>query len=209
MRLINPHFPQVDKELEKRAWEKTIWPHPEPTPSLTEGLPCWIGAGHHHTYHHITTVGEPVSLLHFDAHGDMDEYESPEDMHHGNWITRLFDEGLLLDVYQVGRRTEHSRAFKHADAGFRPDPKAIRSLKGPIFVTIDIDVFDPSIAPATGMRVPDGLTFREVRETLQLARGLTFCGADIMEYDPWEEGAGVTASLIAGLVFELAYLLEE
>jgi len=205
MHLHNSYEP-VAEELRKRAWEDSIWPHRGPVPSLTEGLPCWIGESHASTYHNIKSLGHPVALLHFDAHVDMDDTSNGLD--HGNWITQLFDEGLLLDVFSVGLRTEHHRPFPHTNGTELPNMYSIQQLNGPLFVTIDLDVFDPPLVPATGMKVPDGLSFRQFREILWMAQGKVFCGADIMEYHPSLDAGSVTASLIAGAVFELAYLFE-
>lgn len=205
MKLINP--PQsVSQELDKRSWEDCIWPHLSDVPPLDRGAPCWVGESHAETYFHVKALNRPVSILHFDAHVDMDDTQNGLD--HGNWLTHLWDEGLLLDVYQVGLRTEHHRPFPYSEGTNPPNAAAIANLRGPVFVSIDLDAFDPSVAPATGMRVPCGLSFADVRNTLQLVRGVELCGADIMEYDQSLDGSGVTASLIAGLVFELAYLLE-
>src|SRR2546430_17515870 len=78
-------------------------------------------------------------------------------------------------------------------AGRRPE------LHAPVYVSIDIDAFDPAFAPGVSHREPGGLT---VREVLTVLHGLTgpLVGADIVEFNPAQDPSGMTATLCAKLV---------
>jgi len=66
------------------------------------------------------------------------------------------------------------------------------------YVTVDIDVFDPSIAPGTGVPEPGGLGFRDVRAILSgVAEKYQIIGFDIVEVNPLFDHGGITAQLAA------------
>ena len=201
-------FDSVLEELAQRSWEVNTWPHTRPRPPLTELRgPLTVGRWHDETYGLIKSLGHPVSLLHFDAHVDAGEVIG-QPLHHGNWITQLLDDGLLLDVYQVGLRTDIHRPFPHTEAGDGFDFLEAGLMRGPVYLTIDLDVFDPAFAPAVTTKVSGGLSPIEVHRTLARVQGLDFCGCDIMEFHPELDVGSITAALVAGLVLDLAYLLE-
>lgn len=66
------------------------------------------------------------------------------------------------------------------------------------YVTLDIDVFDPSIAPGTGVPEPGGLGFREVRAMLrEVGHRCEVVGFDVVEVNPLYDPSGITAQLAA------------
>ena len=72
----------------------------------------------------------------------------------------------------------------------------------PIYVTIDIDILDPSEAPGTGSVEPGGLRATELVEALQLLGGLEIVGMDLMEVSPALDPSGRTPILAAWLIRE-------
>jgi agmatinase len=74
-----------------------------------------------------------------------------------------------------------------------------------IFLSIDVDVVDPGMAPGTGTPEPGGLTSRELLDTVRrLARELPVVGADIVEVSPPYDGPGqITAFLGNRVVLEI------
>jgi agmatinase len=72
-----------------------------------------------------------------------------------------------------------------------------------IYVTVDIDALDPSIAPGTGATCPDGLLYRELKALLQ---GVTGCGKvvgmDLVEVNPMIDPSGLTASVASMITLE-------
>ncbi len=72
-----------------------------------------------------------------------------------------------------------------------------------MYVSIDLDAFDPAFAPGVSHREPGGLTPREVIEIIQRLDG-PIVGADVVELNPSRDPADITAPLAAKLVKELA-----
>src|SRR5260370_6430412 len=118
------------------------------------------------------------------------------------------EERLADRQVQVGIRT--SAAVQRAEAerygvevidmrawiaGRRP------ALREPVYVSIDIDAFDPAFAPGVSHREPGGLT---VREVLAVLKGLTvpLVGADIVGFNPAQDTSGLTAHPCAQLLIE-------
>ncbi len=74
-----------------------------------------------------------------------------------------------------------------------------------IFISVDIDVVDPGMAPGTGTPEPGGITSRELLDTVRrLARELPILGADVVEVSPPYDGPGqITAFLANRVVLEI------
>ncbi len=120
------------------------------------------------------------------------------------------EEGLAQRLVQVGIRTMNGVQSAQAErfgvdvidmrdwaGGRRPD------VWGPVYVSIDLDAFDPAFAPGVSHREPGGLTPREVIEIIQRLDG-PIVGADVVELNPSRDPADITAPLAAKLVKELA-----
>lgn len=76
--------------------------------------------------------------------------------------------------------------------------------KKPVYLSIDIDVIDPGLAPATGTPEPAGWTTRELVQVLRGIEDLNLVGADIVEVAPGYDGPGEQTSLAAAqIVFEV------
>lgn len=75
----------------------------------------------------------------------------------------------------------------------------------PVYLSVDIDVLDPGIAPGTGTPEPGGWTTRELIQILRGVEGLNLVGADIVEVSPAYEAGHGEATALAGaqVVFEL------
>ena len=74
-----------------------------------------------------------------------------------------------------------------------------------IFISVDIDVVDPGMAPGTGTPEPGGITSRELLDTVRrIARELPVVGADVVEVSPPYDGPGqITAFLANRVVLEI------
>jgi arginase family enzyme len=73
----------------------------------------------------------------------------------------------------------------------------------PLYISIDMDGFDPAFAPGVSHHEPGGLSVRDVLAVLRRV-SVPIVGADIVEYNPRRDVSGVTATLAAKLVKELA-----
>jgi len=73
----------------------------------------------------------------------------------------------------------------------------------PVYLSLDIDVIDPGLAPATGTPEPGGWTTRELKRIIRGLAGLNFIGADLVEVAPAYDNAEITGIAAADLVHDL------
>jgi arginase family enzyme len=69
---------------------------------------------------------------------------------------------------------------------------------GPVYITFDMDVLDPAFAPGVSHREPGGMSVREAIAHLHAIEG-EIVGADLVEYNPVQDVAGVTATVAGKL----------
>jgi len=177
------------------------------------GRPLSLGGDHSVTYPILRALGPRhpgLTLIQFDAHPDLyDEFEGDR-FSHACPFARILEAGLVGRLIQVGIRTMNAHQRAQVDrfgvevidmrawaAGTRP------VLRGPLYVSIDMDAFDPAFAPGVSHREPGGLSTREVLGVLQGLQG-PLVGADVVELNPSRDPVGTTAPLCAKLVKELA-----
>ena len=177
------------------------------------GAPIALGGDHSVTYPILRAVGPRypgLTLLHFDAHPDLYQDFEGDRFSHACPFARIMEDGLAQRLVQVGIRTMNGHQRRQADrfgvevidmrdwaAGERP------RLQGPLYVSIDMDAFDPAFAPGVSHIEPGGLGSREVIALLQSLPG-PLVGADVVECNPGRDPLGITAPLGAKLVKELA-----
>jgi arginase len=175
--------------------------------------PLALGGDHSVTYPVLRAVAHGhtrLTILHIDAHPDLyDEFEGDR-FSHACPFGRIMEEGLASRLVQVGIRTMNAHQRCQADrfgvevidmrawqAGARP------SVDGAVYISIDLDGLDPAFAPGVSHRDPGGLSVREVIGLVQGAGGY-LAGADIVEYNPRQDLGGMTATVAAKLVKEVA-----
>ncbi|GAB4390701.1 MAG: agmatinase [Thermodesulfovibrionales bacterium] len=152
-----------------------------------------------------------MGVLHLDAHADTrDEYEGDR-YSHACVMARARE--FVKDVVSVGIRSmdaseagglDLSRVFfaHELQAGDGWVEEALGKLPGEVYVTIDLDVFDPGIMPSTGTPEPGGLGWYQVMGLLRaVARQKTIVGFDVVELCPTENKA--PDFLAAKLVYTL------
>ncbi|KAJ6263154.1 Guanidinobutyrase [Drechslerella dactyloides] len=126
---------------------------------------------------------------------------------HAGLRTRL--SGVDFDDYHDDTRQGWYRieADEIDDVGVQGVVAAILDNLGkelPVYLSVDIDVIDPGIAPGTGTPEPGGWTTREMIRILRGLEGLNLVGADIVEVAPAYDGPGEQTALAAAqIVFEI------
>jgi agmatinase len=110
-------------------------------------------------------------------------------------------------LFQIGIRSGTEDEFKLArkwKSIVPNDPRALRAMvkrlkNQPVYLTLDLDVFDPGLLPGVGTPEPGGLTFQEFVSLLKKLQALHVIGFDMVEltpdYDPTQVSS-VTASVI-------------
>ncbi|HYW15040.1 MAG TPA: agmatinase family protein [Allosphingosinicella sp.] len=178
-------------------------------------VPLVLGGDHSITFPAIEALADrhrPVDILHFDAHPDLyDDFEG-NPRSHASPFARIMERGLARRLVQVGIRTLNRHCREQAERfGVeivemrRFSPEAVPLPDGPLYISIDLDGFDPAFAPGVSHHEPGGLSVRDVLAVLDRVRA-PIVGADIVEYNPSRDRDGVTAVLAAKLVREVAAL---
>jgi agmatinase len=165
----------------------------------------------------------PVALLHFDAHLDTWDTYFGAAYTHGTPFRRAWVEELPLPdrATHVGIRgplfspqdLEDDERFGFAivsameleTIGVEGAVERIRARVGdaPVYLSIDIDVLDPGLAPGTGIPEAGGLTSRELLGMLRGLAGVRIVSADIVEVAPAYDHAEVTAIAASHVAYEL------
>jgi agmatinase len=162
----------------------------------------------------VMTKHKKLSVLQIDAHSDLRDTYHESRYSHACVMRRIVELGA--SIVPVGIRAvgpEDHRYMKRnrivpitaRDCHMEDDwlDRAIDGLGDKVYVTIDIDAFDPAYAPGTGTPEPGGLDWYQVTGLLRLvAAEKTIVGADIVEVAPIP-GQVVTEYLAARLAFKL------
>jgi agmatinase len=143
-----------------------------------------------------------MSILHFDAHSDLrDSYEGSKYSHASVMarICEFFDPQKIVQVgiraqckeeYEFikenGIKTFFAHQIKSLTEGKKWQQKVAESLGDEIYVTFDVDYFDPSIMPSTGTPEPNGFLYHETLEVFReiVKAGKRIIGFDVVELAP-------------------------
>jgi len=146
-------------------------------------------------------------LVHFDAHCDLrDEYDG-EKLSHATVMKRARDLGVS-QMYQIGIRSGTRQEFADLSPVDSPAMLAERlDRKTPVYVSFDIDVFDPSLVPGVTTPEPGGLMFKEIMDYLRVLKGMDIIGADLVELAPDYDTTFVSSVCAAKVAREIIMLL--
>jgi agmatinase len=180
-------------------------------------LPVVLGGDHSITSPVFEAFEVPAHVIQFDAHQDYDE--SNTDLSHTNShaFRRIGAAKTCLSLTQVGirgLRTEkrniddfrsHGHCMVPVSEFRRIGPQGIAELLpggSNVYVSIDVDALDLSIVPGCVSGEPDGLTFRQLMDSLKaIAQRHRICGFDFVEVNPpLDVAVGATAYLGALIV---------
>jgi len=192
-------------------------------------VPITAGGDHSITFPILRALGEgrPLALVHLDAHHDTAPPMRGSAVHHGAPVLNAVREGVVdaSRSIQLGMRDP----WAEVESLFHPEgltslstdevaalgPAAVAERirevvgSGPVYVSFDVDVIDPTMAPGTGTPVPGGLAPLDVLTILRGLRGLDVVGADVVETSPPWDPAGMTALTAAQAMFDLLCLAAE
>lgn len=184
-------------------------------------LPVFVGGDHSITFPLLKAYEDlqDLHVLQLDAHLDFSDSRHGTRYSNSSPFRRAVEEVAgLAHVTVVGLR------------GLRTDPEAYRAATArghrlvparqvhedfgavvaslpegkQLYVSVDVDVLDPSVAPGTSSPEVDGLSYRQVAQLLEAAvRRNRLVGVDLVELSPTLDGSGVTALVAARLLVEL------
>ncbi|MBM7833191.1 agmatinase [Clostridium sardiniense] len=177
-------------------------------------IPAMIGG------EHLVTLGAfrgvfkkypDVHVIHFDAHADLRDSYLDQKLSHATVLHRVWD--LVGDnkIFQFGIRSGDREEFlwgkDHVFTNkFNCDnlEYAIEKVKEhPVYVTIDLDVLDPSVFPGTGTPEPGGIEFNTLLNSILKLKGLNIVGFDINELSPQYDQTGVSTAVACKVLREM------
>ncbi|OAP54821.1 agmatinase [Fonsecaea erecta] len=131
---------------------------------------------------------------------------------HGGLRTKLFSpKDYVTDKDVVGFEIIEAHEIDEEPRGMQGIADRVRSIVGtdrPVYLSIDIDVLDPSIAPATGTPESGGWTTREVKRFIKGLEGVRLVGADVVEVSPpYDTAAEVTSVAASDLLVDILALM--
>lgn len=158
----------------------------------------------------VSKFYDNLTVVHFDAHTDLRKEYLGEEMSHSAVIYHI---GKLIgfeNIKQIGIRSGMKEEFDlmkkyHTKLDF---PEQLSKLKNKnIFVTLDLDILDPSIMSGTGTPEAGGLTFAELMEWFKELKELNIVGADVVELAPHYDASGVSTAVATKVIRELLMCL--
>lgn len=176
--------------------------------------PFMIGGEHLVTLPAVEATFEKypdLQVIQFDAHTDLREAYLDAKLSHATVIRRIHD--FLGDgkIHQFGIRSgeraefqfakEHTNLHKYNLEGLKETVAALKDT--PVYLTIDLDVFDPGVFPGTGTPEAGGIFFMEFVESLKLISQLNIVALDVNELSPALDQSGASTALACKVVREL------
>jgi len=183
-------------------------------------LPVFLGGDHSVTFPLVRAFERfaPLDIVHFDAHLDWIDHVDGIKFANGSPFRRISELPFVRQQVHLGIRDLRSREHDFRDAlasggqihtrqqirerGTKAILEAMPQMNN-VYVSIDIDGLDPSIAPGTGSPTVDGLLYHEVRELLQgIAKKGKVVGFDVVEVNPLIDLHGQTSLLTTTMIAE-------
>lgn len=161
-----------------------------------------------------------LAILHFDAHTDLrDEYLGVK-LSHACVLRRCWE--LLGDgrIFQFGirsgERAEWIWGKDHVETHpftveFEVLSDVLRRLEGrPVYLTVDLDVMDPSVFPGTGTPEPGGISFDMLRQAVtRICSEANVVGCDVNELAPMLDASGASTAVACKIVREMLLALQK
>ena len=181
-----------------------------------KAFPVVLGGDHSITYAVVRAYDIPLTLIHFDAH--LDTWTgAPGNLDHASWVNRTAKLPNVKKIVQIGMRglandleargnqkqvnstvITSEQIHRHGAEWALSEIPAAEN----IYITLDIDVLDPAVAPGTGTLEPGGLSFFQLDDLLT---GVTnkgrLIGMDVVEVDD-RDHSGRTAQTADRLLID-------
>lgn len=178
-------------------------------------IPIMMGGEHLVSFAPIKAVAKKyknLNVIHFDAHTDLRSNYLGEEFSHATVLRRVYDilgDGKLNQFcIRSGLKEEFIWAKNHAHLEkftYNTLKDKVEELKNkPVYITIDLDVFDPSVFPGTGTPEPGGINFHQMLEVIGILSKLEkVVGLDVVELSPKHDASGVSTAVACKTLREL------
>ena len=168
---------------------------------------------------HLVTLGtvrgilkhyKDIAVVHFDAHADLREQYLDIELTHSGIMMQIAKLIGFENIMQIGIRSGEKDEFelmdKYSTIAFNLNElKKFRNRN--IFVTLDLDVLDPSIMSGTGTPEAGGLTYKELMEWIVELKNYNIIGADVVELAPDYDITKVSTATACKLIREVLNIL--
>jgi agmatinase len=193
-------------------------------------IPVVLGGDHTVAMADVTGIAEHyglgrIAVIHFDAHADTGDLEYGSRYGHGQPMRRLIESGVVRGekFLQIGLRgywpghdvlnwmaEQKMRSFEMTEIGARGLNAVLDEAfeiatddTDGVYLSVDIDVVDPGLAPGTGTPEPGGLTSRELLDAVRrVGRETPLVGLEMVEVCPAYDQSDITALLGSRVVLE-------
>lgn len=187
-------------------------------------IPVMIGGEHLVTLGAVNSVIKKypnVYIIHFDAHADLRDDYLGESLSHATVMRRIWESLSEVNstdkirIYQLGIRSGDREEFEFAKSHVYTCmydcsgiDYVVESLKNqPVYLSIDLDILDPSVFPGTGTPEPGGVSFTTLLESILKLKDLNIVAADINELSPPYDPSGVSTAVACKILRELLLIL--
>lgn len=176
-------------------------------------VPIVAGGDHAATFSVARAFEHDFQLVHFDAHLDYQSYNFGIEHAHGNPIRKVKELSTVRNITQVGIRCFRSAQEDYFDSV--ADGNRILSTRAvqsggpesiyetlqpglPVYISVDLDVLDLSLAPGVSCPEPSGLRYDQLRDAMAgLADEFDVCGLDVVELNPIVDNQNKSTAFIA------------
>ncbi|MFQ5631768.1 MAG: agmatinase [bacterium] len=205
--------------IAKNTWDETSDAYRKQAENifLSGKKPFFVGGDHAVTMPIVEALAgmkQPIHYIHFDAHPDLYPDFNDNIHSHACVCARILEMSHIASVTQIGIRTMNAMQQQLADRynsqlriffarNLLQNLPSLAFLQDgvPVYISIDMDCFDPAYAPGVAHPVPGGLTPRQVLNFIQEMRW-KLIGMDVVEVNPEVDQNNQTAILAARILHE-------
>ncbi len=155
-------------------------------------------------------VHSNLAVIHFDAHTDLREDYLGEKNSHASVMKRIGEVIGFENIKQIGIRSGLKEEFEIMKKYSTLTDKysGLESIKDKkIFLTIDIDVLDPSVMSGTGTPEAGGLSYKELQNWLKYIAQFNIVGADVVELAPDYDKSEVSTAIAAKVIRDVLMIM--
>ena len=169
----------------------------------------------------IITKYPDLIMLQLDAHADLRDEWLGSKFSHACTMKRCLEILPSKKIFQIGIRSgtkseflemnKSKRLIQHTlGENAKSLEEALKSFKGrPIYLTFDLDWFDPSVMPGTGTPEPGGYFWKDFAAIINVIKSHNLIGADVVELSPKLDNTGISSILAAKVIRSLIMLLDK
>lgn len=176
-----------------------------------------IGGEHLVTYPEIVAIsdvyGDDLAIVHFDAHTDLRDEYMGEKLSHSAVIKLCSRYVRPENIKQIGIRSgmKEEWEFMKRNNTFIKDNNDYKSLDclldKKVFITVDLDVLDPSVMSGTGTPESGGMSFNELMGWFEYLKKFDIIGADVVELAPDYDTSGCSTAVATKVIRELLMIM--